>query len=154
MREESVEIARQLLMGLLERIGVKAEAEASLRGGDLYLDVVGDKEGILIGKRGRTLDSLQFLITRMVNKQLKEAVKVYLDINHYKVKRADSLTKMAARLGERVRRSGKPFTVGPLNPHDRRIIHMALNEDLFLETESLGEGEMKRVRIIPKSQTP
>ena len=154
MGEEKVNIAKQLLIGLLERMEIDAEVNGSLKEGDLILDVISNKEGILIGKQGRTLDSLQFLINRMINKQLKESVKVYLDINQYKVKRSESLSKMAIRLGEKVKWSGKPFTVGPFNPNDRRIIHMALKEDPLLETESLGEGDMKRIRIIPKSLTP
>ena len=141
------------MMELLEGMGMKAEVGASLRGEDLYLNIMGDREGILIGKHGRTLESLQFLFNRMVNKQLKEGVKVYIDVNDYKVKRTDSLTKMAARLGEKVKRAEKSLTIGPFNSHDRRIIHLALKEDPALETESLGEGEMKRIRIIPKSQT-
>jgi len=142
------------MMGLLEGMGMKTEVEASLRGEDLFIDIMCDKEGILIGKHGRTLESLQFLFNRMVNKQLKEGVRVYIDVNGYKAKRADSLTKMATRLGERVKRAEKPLTIGPFNSHDRRIIHLALKEDPALETESLGDGEMKRIRIIPKSQTP
>jgi spoIIIJ-associated protein len=154
LKEEAIEIARQLMMELLEGMGMKAEVGASLRGEDLYLNIMGDREGILIGKHGRTLESLQFLFNRMVNKQLKEGVKVYIDVNDYKVKRTDSLTKMAARLGEKVKRAEKSLTIGPFNSHDRRIIHLAIKEDPALETESLGEGEMKRIRIIPKSQTP
>ncbi|OGQ06470.1 MAG: hypothetical protein A2026_09250 [Deltaproteobacteria bacterium RBG_19FT_COMBO_46_12] len=153
MKEEAIEIARQLMMELLEGMGMKAEVGASLRGEDLYLNIMGDREGILIGKHGRTLESLQFLFNRMVNKQLKEGVKVYVDVNGYKVKRTDSLTKMAARLGEKVKRAEKSLMIGPFNSHDRRIIHLAIKEDPALETESLGEGEMKRIRIIPKSQT-
>lgn len=154
MQEETIEIVRRLMMELLEGMGMKAEVGVSLRGEALFLDIMGDKEGILIGKHGRTLESLQFLFNRMVNKQLKEGVKVYIDVNGYKAKRSGSLTKMAARLGERVKRAEKPLTIGPLNSHDRRIIHLALKEDPTLETESLGDGEMKRIRIIPKSQTP
>jgi len=141
------------MMELLEGMGMKAEVKASLRGEDLFIDIMGDKEGILIGKHGRTLESLQFLFNRMVNKQLKERARVYIDVNDYKAKRADSLTKMAARLGEKVKRAEKSLTIGPFNSHDRRIIHLALKEDPALETESLGDGEMKRIRIIPKSQT-
>lgn len=154
MKEEGIEIAKQLMRGLLEGMGMKTEVDVSLRGEDLYLDITGDKEEILIGKHGRTLESLQFLFNRMVNKQLKEGTRVFIDVNHYKEKRADSLTKMAARLGERVKRAEKPLTIGPFNSHDRRIIHLALKEDLALSTESLGEGEMKRIRIVPKSQNP
>lgn len=154
MKEKGIEIATQLMTGLLDHMGIKTEVEGSLKEGEIYLEVKGDKEGVLIGKHGRTLDSLQFIINRMVNKHLKEPVKVYLDVSHYKERRADSLTKMAARLGERVKRTGISVTIGPFNAHDRRIIHVALKEDLSLGTESLGEGEMKKIKIIPKSQTP
>ncbi|MBS3921274.1 MAG: KH domain-containing protein [Deltaproteobacteria bacterium] len=154
MKEEAIDTVRQMMERLLEVMGMKTEVKASERGEDLYVDITGDREGVLIGKHGRTLDSLQFLFNRMVNKQLKEGVKIYIDVNGYKAKRTDSLTKMAARLGEKVKRNGKSLTIGPLNSHDRRIIHLALKEDPTLDTESLGEGEMKRIRIIPKSQTP
>lgn len=154
MREETVDIARHLLTGLLERMGIDAEVNGSLKEGELFLSVSSNREGILIGRHGRTLDSLQFLINRMINKQAGEVVRVNLDINDYKAKRVESLTKMANRLGEKVKWSRKPFTVGPLNSHDRRIIHMSLREDPLLETESIGEGEMKRVKIVLKSQTP
>jgi len=139
---------------LLEGMGMKARVEVSVKGEDLYLDISGEKEEILIGKHGRTLESLQFLFNRMVNKQLKEGIRVFVDVNQYKERRADSLRKMATRLGERVRRGEKPLTIGPFNSHDRRIIHLALKEDPDLATESLGEGEMKRIRIVPKSHTP
>lgn len=152
MEERGIEITKELMVGLLERMGLKTEVMGLIREGDLYLDVKGDREGILIGKHGRTLESLQFLINRMVNKQLKEPVKIFLDINQYKERRADSLTKMAARLGEKAKSMGKTITVGPFNAHDRKIIHLTLKEDPSIETESLGEGDMKRVKIIPKSQ--
>jgi spoIIIJ-associated protein len=154
LKEKGIETAKQLMMGLLDHMGIKTEVEGSLKEGEIYLEVKGDKEGILIGKRGRTLDSLQFIINRMVNKHLKEPVKVYLDVNHYKERRADSLTKMAARLGERAKRTGKVLSIGPFNAHDRRTIHVALKKDPSLRTESFGEGEMKIIKIIPKSQTP
>ncbi len=140
------------MTGLLERMGLKTEVNGLIREGDLYLDLKADREGILIGTHGRTLESLQFLINRMVNKQLKEPVKVFLDINQYKERRADSLTKMAARLGEKAKRMGKAITVGPFIAHDRKLIHLTLKEDPSIETESLGEGEMKRVKITPKSK--
>lgn len=154
MREDGIEIAGKLMKELLEVMGVKANVEVSLKGGDLFFQISGEKEEILIGKHGHTLESLQFLFSRMVNKQLKEGMRVFVDVNHYKERRADSLTKMAVRLGERVKRAEKPLTIGPFNSHDRRIIHLALKEEPTLATESLGDGEMKRMRIVPKSQTP
>lgn len=151
MKEETIDKVKQMMEDLLGLMGMKAEVDAFMKGEDFFLDIRGDQKGILIGKHGQTLDALQFLFNRMVNKKLKEGVRVYIDVNGYKLKRSDSLTKMAARVGERVRRFGKTVTIGPFNSHDRRIIHLALKDDPALETESHGEGEMKKIRVIPKS---
>jgi spoIIIJ-associated protein len=137
------------MMGLLERMEITPILEGVLREGDIYLEIRGDKERILIGKHGRTLESLQFLISRMVNKRLKEPVRVILDINDYQKRRADNLKKLALRVGEKAKTRGYGLAIGPFNAHDRRIIHVTLKEDPILRTGSLGEGEMKRVKIIP-----
>jgi spoIIIJ-associated protein len=89
------------------------------------------------------------LINRMVNKKLKIAMRVVLDIDDYRKRRSDSMTQMAQRLGEKAKRTGHSLTVGPFNAHDRRIIHVTLKEDPSLKTESLGEGELKKIKIIP-----
>ena len=146
---EEIEIAKELATGLLERMGVKAEVEGSMREGNFCLEVRGDHEGVLIGKHGRTLESLEMLINRMVNKRLKNTVRVVLDIDDYRKRRAESISSLACRMGERAKRTGYPLTVGPFSPHDRRIIHLTLREDPSLRTESLGEGELKKVKIIP-----
>jgi len=147
--EEWVEAARQQMLGLLQRMGMENEIEGSVIDGDIYLKVKSDEGGILIGKHGRTLESLQVLISRMVSKQLKKPVRVILDVAEYKKRRADSLVKMANRLGENVKRTGRAVTIGPFSAHDRRIIHITLGEDPFLKTESFGEGEWKKLKIIP-----
>jgi len=149
---EEIEIAKDLTKGLLERMGVETEVEGFLKEGNLCLEVKGDYEGVLIGKHGRTLESLQMLINRMVNKKLKNAVRVVLDIDDYRKRREDSMANIAYRMGERAKRTGHSLTVGPFNAHDRRIIHLTLKEDPSLRTESLGEGELKRVKIIPIEQ--
>ena len=146
---EEIEIAKQLTIELLERMGVKTEVEVFLKEGVLYLEIKGDQEGILIGKHGRTLESLQLLINRMVNKRLENARRVILDIDDYRKRRTDSMAQMAQRLGEKAKKTGHSLTVGPFNAHDRRIIHVTLKEDPSLKTESLGEGELKKVKIIP-----
>ena len=150
--EEVIEIARQITMGFLEKMEINAELKGSLMGRDIYLEVKGDQQGILIGRYGRTLDSLQFIINRMVNKRLKEPVKVILDVNDYRKNREENLKKMAIRSGEKAKLRGFSLTIGPFNAYDRRIIHLTLKEDPLLRTESLGEGEMKRVKIIPSKK--
>ncbi len=152
--EAWVEIARQLMSGLLRRMGIETEVEGSVRDGDICLEVKSDEEGILIGKHGRTLEAFQVLITRMVNKQAKRPVRIILDVAGYKKRRTDSLEKMAGRLAENVKTTGRPVTIGPFSAHDRRIIHITLKEDPAVKTESLGEGEWKKVRIVPASSSP
>jgi spoIIIJ-associated protein len=88
----------------------------------------------------------------MVNKRLKNAIKVVLDIDDYRKRRTDSMAQMAFRLGEKVKRTSRSQTVGPFAAHDRRIIHLTLKEDPSLKTESIGEGELKRVKIIPTNK--
>jgi spoIIIJ-associated protein len=146
---EEIEIAKQLTIGLLERMGAKTEVEGFLKEGNIYLDIKGDQEGFLIGKHGRTLESLQTLINRMVSKRLKSTFRVVLDIDNYRKRRGDSLAQMALRLGDKAKRTGHSQTLGPFNAYDRRIIHLTLKEDPSLNTESMGEGELKRIRIIP-----
>ncbi|MGB7574236.1 MAG: KH domain-containing protein [Thermodesulfobacteriota bacterium] len=146
---EEIEIAKELTKGLLERMGVRTEVDGFLKEGNLYLEIKGDQEGILIGKHGRTLESLQMLVNRMVNKRLKNAMRVILDIDDYRKRRADSVTLMALRLGDEAKRTGHSQVAGLLNAYDRRIIHLTLKEDPFLKTESIGEGELKKVKIIP-----
>lgn len=146
---EEIEIAKELTKGLLERMGVQAEVEGFLKEGNLYLEIRGDQGGILIGRHGRTLESLQMLVNRMVNKRLKNALRVILDVDDYRKRRADSMAQMALRLGEEAKRTGHSQVAGLLNAYDRRIIHLTLKEDPFLKTESIGEGELKRVQIIP-----
>lgn len=133
-------------------MGAHAEVKGFVRQGAIYLEMRTDQEEMLIGKGGKVLDSLQFLINRIVNKRLGESIKIYLDINQYKAKKVERLSKMAIQLGKKVKKSGKSILIGPYNPHDRRVIHLALKKDPSLKTESLGEGEMKKIRIFPAGQ--
>jgi spoIIIJ-associated protein len=146
---EEIEIAKEMTKELLDRMGVRAEVEGFLKEGDLYLEIRGDQEGILIGRHGRTLEALQMLVSRMVNKRLKGAMRVILDIDDYRKRRAESMAQMALRLGEEAKRTGHSQVAELLSAYDRRIIHLTLRDDPLLKTESIGEGELKRVRIIP-----
>ena len=146
---EEVELAKKLTAGFLERIGVKAEVDVVLEESNLHIEVKGDQEGILIGRHGRTLESFQFLINRMVNKRLETPVRIVLDINDYRKRKTENLKKMAIRVGEKVKSEGHPLTIGPFDAHDRRLIHITLKGDPTVRTESLGEGKLKKITIIP-----
>jgi len=108
--------------------------------------------GIRTGYSGRTREAIQLLINRMVNKQTKEPLKVVLDIDQYRSRRAASLAKMAGHFAERIKATGKAITVGPFNAYDRRTIHIALKEETLLRTESIGEGIIKKITILPNRE--
>jgi len=146
---EDIEIAKELTIGMLSRMGLKTEVEGFFKEESLFLEIKGDQEGILIGKDGHTLEALQMLINRMVNKQLKTSRRIIIDIDDYRKRRADTVSNIAQRLGEKAKRTGQSQTIGPFNAHERRIIHLTVKEDPSIKTESLGEGDLKKIRIIP-----
>ncbi len=149
---EEIDLAKELTKGLLERMGIAGEVEGVLKEGDLYLQIRGDQKGILIGKHGRTLEALQMIVNRMVNKRLKNATRVILDVDEYRKRRTNDMVQMALQLGDEAKRTGHPQVAGLLSAYDRRIIHLALEKDPFLKTESIGEGELKRVKVIPRKK--
>ncbi len=139
------------MLGLLERMGVQTEVEGRATDGNLLIEVKSD-EGVLIGRHGRTLESLQLIVNRMVNKELGKPVRVELDVGGYKKRRADSLRKMAEEFGEDAKKTGRHITIGPYSAHDRRTIHIALKDNPSIKTESIGEGEWKKIKIFPIDQ--
>jgi spoIIIJ-associated protein len=147
--EDKLETARRFTEGILDRMGVDAEVSGGRQLDCIQIDIRGDREELLIGKGGRTLDALQTLINRMVNRGAENPVRVFLDIDEYRKKREEFLSRMAVRLGTQVKESGNPVVVGPYTAHDRRIIHMVLREESSLRTESLGDGDTKKIKIFP-----
>jgi spoIIIJ-associated protein len=107
---------------------------------------------ILIGKHGRTLDALQFIIRKIVRKRTNSKVRISFDVEGYRDRRKASLTQMAVRLGEKVKRSGKPATISPMNAYDRRIVHVALKDDTSVKTQSKGGGLFRKLVVLPQKR--
>ena len=122
---------------------------AAKNDGTIALNIEGDTSGLLIGRKGRTLDALQFIVNKIVNKALEKRTQVVVDSENYRQRRRESLIQMALRMGEKAKNIGKPVVTNLLNPHDRRIVHMALRDDESLDTKSRGEGILKKILIIP-----
>ena len=118
--------------------------------GGPVIDLAGEDSGLLIGRRGQTLQALQFLVTLIVRKKLGEDVRVVLDVENYRQRREDSLRDMAAKVATRVAQTNRSITLEPMPPADRRIIHTSLAEHPGGRTESAGEGENRKVTIIPR----
>ncbi len=150
----AVAVAEEMLAQLLDHMGINAEVDCRGGTGDeespILLDVSGDDLGILIGRRGETLSSLQFLLNLMVGKQLNSWVRVVVDVEGYRARREESLRNLAARVAERVRRTGQTIALEPMPANERRIVHMALQNNHYVTTESSGYGEDRRVNVIPK----
>ena len=148
--ERGLEIAKETLENILIRIPVEATVEAHRMDGKLILNIEGDRSGLLIGRKGKTLDALQFIVNKIVNKALEKRVNIVVDSENYRKRRKESLVQLALKMGDKAKRIRKPVATNPLNPHDRRIVHLALKEDERLDTRSRGEGLLKKVVIIPK----
>ena len=151
-QEGDVDFAQRTLEEILALIPLEATVTASRGDGRITLRVQGDRSGLLIGRKGKTLDALQFLVNKIVSKALDRKIDVVIDSENYRRRREDSLTQMALKMGDKAKRINKPVTTNPMNPHDRRLIHLALKDDAQLETRSRGEGLLKRVVIIPKGK--
>jgi len=148
---EDARVAQGVLEKILSLIPIEATVEAErLDEGRISLTINGDRSGLLIGRKGKTLDALQFIVNKIVNKALDKKVDVVIDSEDYRKRREESLTQLAKEMGDEVKRAKKAVTTAPLNPHERRIVHLTLKDDPELETRSRGEGLLKRVVIVPK----
>jgi len=158
--EDEAEIAAQTLDAMLAMMGIEADVsirDAETPGDGLgmvkaVLDIEGDDLGILIGRRGETLASLQYLLNLMMMRRFGERISFTVDVEGYRRRRERQLNTMARRLADQVKRSGRPAVMDPMPPNERRIIHLALAEDRYVSTSSTGEGDERRVTISPKGR--
>lgn len=143
---------------VVERIlnTVGAEVQVTLRAdhdefaGGPVIDINGPDSGLLIGRRGNTLQSLQFIVQSIVRHQFDQDIRVSLDVEQYRSRREDSLREMADRVADRVVQTGRSITLEPMTPSDRRVVHLYLGERSGIRTESVGYGEGRKVQIIPE----
>jgi len=149
--EETALEAKVFVEGVLSRIGFDFPVTVKPNGEDyVALDIEGDGGGLLIGRGGQTLDAIQYLTNKVLNKNGNGGKRIILDTENYRKKREENLTALAEKLGEKAKRTKKAVTVNPMNAHDRRIIHMALQNDGGLTTRSRGEGAFRKIIIVPK----
>jgi len=141
--------ARQVLAGLLKSMGFDVEVTVRSDENPVILVVNGENLGVLIGRRGDNLSSLQFMVNLILSKGRREWPRVVIDVENYRARREESLHSLADRIAYRVSRGGRPFTLEAMPASDRRIIHVALRERADVETYSIGEGAARRVVIAP-----
>ena len=120
----------------------------------VYLNIIGDGSGLLIGKHGATLDAFQHLVNKITNRKFSGNCNIHVDTENYRKKREENLTQLAMRMSEKAKKSRKPVSLIPLSAKDRKTVHMALKEDKEIQTKSTGNGLLKRVVIIPSKSLP
>lgn len=156
----TAELAHDVLVKLLELMKVPATVEPleltnqGAQGGSLPVafNVKGDDLGILIGRRGQTLSSLQFMVNLILGRRLKARSSVHIDIEGYKQRRFEVVRRLALRVADRVKSTGQPTTLEPMPANERRIVHLVLQGSSDVTTQSIGEGENRKVSIAPKRQ--
>ena len=145
--------AQRFLMDVTDRMGVKVDVYVDdSREDNLYIHMVGDTLGILIGRRGETLDALQYLTSLQVNKGREGYIRVTLDTENYRAKREDSLRRLAQRMANRAQKTGRKVVLEPMNPYERRVLHTALQNHPAVTTHSEGEEPNRRVVIMLAGQ--
>ena len=137
----------KFLQGMFQTIGVDISIQTIEETDKLYVEIISDSAGIIIGKRGKTLEALQLITNIIVNKDKDKWIKVILDIENYRDKRENTLTDLAVKVASKVKKTGKFQILEPMNPFERRIIHMALQNDPRIVTKSEGAGNLKKVKI-------
>ena len=139
--------AQEILEQVLAKMQEPATVTVTQEEDRINLLIETSDAGLLIGKQGQTLDALQYLVTKMLAKQTRKKVRIAIDVEAYRARHNEALALLAQKYGEKVKRSGRPITLNPMNPYDRRIVHMALQGDKDLKTISRGEGLYKKVVI-------
>ena len=146
--------ALEFLSGVFKamELPVEIQMEYNAENGSLEVDFAGEDMGILIGKRGQTLDSLQHLVSLVINKHSEEYIRVKLDTENYRERRKETLEQLAKNIAYKVKRTRRPASLEPMNPYERRIIHSALQDDKFVYTKSEGEDPFRHVVVLPKKE--
>lgn len=150
--DEDLNLGQEVLQKMVDLITTDATISSQTSKGKILYDVKGGNAAILIGKRGQTLEAMQYLVEKIINKQNKKRIRVEVDVEGYLQNRRERLESLALRFSAKAKKTGRPLTAGQFNAHDRRIIHIALKEDRDVRTHSVGEGYYRKLKIYPKKK--
>lgn len=150
--DEAMSQARETLATILSHMYLEATVGVRRIEDRIILTIEGENSGLLIGKKGATLNAFQFLVNKIVNRTSTDKQRVIVDTEDYRQRRHQSLIDLAGRMAAKAKRNGRPVTITALSAHDRRVVHLALQNDPGLKTRSRGEGAFKNVILIPTSK--
>ncbi len=148
--KESIELGQEAVQKMINLITEDAKVSAESEKDRLLLKVSGGNSGILIGRKGQTLEAMQFLADKIVNRKSESRVRVKVDIEGYMEARKANLIQLANKMADKAKKTGRPATINQMSGQDRRIIHLALKEDPKVRTQSKGDGYYRRLIILPK----
>ncbi len=145
--------AKEILEGILEKMSFECQIKFQETPEKIVFNIEGDGSGLLIGKRGQNLDAIQYILNKAINRSDSERKMIIVDSETYRKRREESLLVLAERIREKVKKTKKPVSLSNMNAHDRRIIHLALQKDEALMTKSRGEGEYRKIVILPSRRS-
>ncbi len=151
--QESIDLGIEALQKMADLITDDAHIEAVTEDDRLTLQITGGNAGILIGRKGQTLDAMQFLVDKIINRQSEARVRVKVDIEGYMETRKANLRQLAFKMAEKAKKTGRPATINQMSAQDRRIVHLALKDDSQVRTQSMGDGYYRRLVIFPKKRS-
>jgi len=145
--DNAAQKAQEVLENILERFGAETSVLTEEDSESITLNIKGDGSGILIGRKGQTLDAFQYVVNKIVHRMPDVTKQVIVDTEGYRQRRKETLIDLAKRLSEQAKTKGRPVSTSPLNPFERRIIHLAIQDDADLTTQSKGDGIYRSVVI-------
>lgn len=148
--DDGVEFLQQIFAEMNMQVSIDTQYDKEEQ--VVEINLTGEDMGILIGKRGQTLDSLQHLVSLVMNKRSESYVRVKLDTENYRERRKETLEQLARNMAYKVKRTRRPASLEPMNPYERRIIHSALQDDRYVYTKSEGEDPFRHVVVLPKKE--
>ncbi|MBL0732028.1 MAG: Jag N-terminal domain-containing protein [Desulfosarcina sp.] len=148
--DDPVVFGRNALQQIIDLITTDATITVSKLSDRIVFIIKGGNSALLIGKRGQTLEAIQYIISKIVNKHYENRIRIHIDVEGYLESKRVSLIDRAVRLAEKVKRTGKPVTIGIMNGYDRRVVHIALKEDRAITTKSIGDDFYRKLVIFPR----
>jgi spoIIIJ-associated protein len=148
--EKAISIGTEALQRRVDFITENSKIEVETTGQRIMFKVEGGNSGMLIGKRGQTLEAIQYLVEKIVNKQNEQRVRILVDVEGYLKTRKINLQKLAAKMADKAQKTKKPVTIGQMNAYDRRTVHLHLKNNSAVRTQSIGEGYYRKLIIFPK----
>jgi len=148
-----VDLGRDVLQHIIDCITTDTTISIERDEDRILLRVKGDNPALLIGKHGQTLEAIQYLVEKIINKNSEQRIRIQIDVNGYLENRETSLQKLVGRLAKKAKQTRKPVTIGQMNAYDRRIVHLALKDDSEIRTKSIGNGYIKKLMIFPRKNS-